>query len=59
MLIGGFIRAVWRHKDGTLAVKPARRLSRRDAAAVEAEGRRLLRFLAADTAGREVRILPA
>ena len=47
------------HEDGTLVVKPARRLSKRDAAAVEAEGRRLLRFLAADTAGREVRILPA
>jgi hypothetical protein len=59
VLIGGFIRAVWRHEDGTLLVKPARRLSKRDAAAVEAEGRRFLRFLAADAAGREVRILPA
>jgi hypothetical protein len=55
VLIGGFLRAVWRLDDGDLLVQPARRLSKRDAAAVAAEGRRLLSFLG----GREVRILPA
>jgi hypothetical protein len=55
VLVGGFIRAVWRREDGAVVVTPLRRLSRRDAAAVGAEGRRLARFLGAD----EVRILPA
>ena len=53
VLIGGFIRAVWR-LDDDVVVKPARRLSKRDAAAVEAEGRRLAAFLGAG----DVRILP-
>ena len=55
VLVGGFIRAVWRREDGDVVVRPVRRLSKRDAAAVEAEGRRLARFLGAG----EVRILPA
>ncbi|HXV95048.1 MAG TPA: winged helix DNA-binding domain-containing protein [Gaiellaceae bacterium] len=55
VLVGGFIRAVWRREDGDVVVKPLRRLSKRDAAAVEAEGRRLARFLGAG----DVRILPA
>ncbi|MGH3036636.1 MAG: DNA glycosylase AlkZ-like family protein, partial [Gaiellaceae bacterium] len=55
VLIGGFIKAVWRLEDGDLLVKPARPLSKRDAAAVAGEGRRLLAFLG----GRDVRILPA
>ena len=55
VLVGGFIRAVWRREGGAVVVKPLRRLSRRDDAAVGAEGRRLARFLGAD----EVRILPA
>ncbi|MGH3041981.1 MAG: winged helix DNA-binding domain-containing protein, partial [Gaiellaceae bacterium] len=54
VLIGGFIRAVWRRENGALLVKPARTLSKKDAAAVAAEGRRLLAFLGGD----EVRILP-
>jgi hypothetical protein len=54
-LIGGFIRAAWRVDDGHVVVKPARRLSKRDAASVEAEGRRLAAFLGAS----DVRILPA
>jgi Winged helix DNA-binding domain len=55
LLIGGFLRAAWRVRDGTVLVKPARRLAKKDAAAVEAEGRRLARFLG----GGDVRILPA
>ena len=55
LLVGGFVRAAWRIVDGDVVVKPARKLSKRDAAAVEAEGRRLTRFLG----GGEVRILPA
>jgi hypothetical protein len=55
VLVGGFLRAAWRVEDGELLVRPARRLSKRDAAALEAEGRRLARFLGAE----DVRILPA
>jgi Winged helix DNA-binding domain len=55
VLVDGFLRAVWRFEEGTVLVKPARRLYRRDASAVEAEGRRLAAFLG----GAEVRILPA
>jgi len=54
VMVGGFLRAAWRVEDGDVHVKPARRLSKRDAAALEAEGRRLARFLD----GGEVRILP-
>jgi Winged helix DNA-binding domain len=55
VLVDGFIRAIWRSEDGDVVVKPVRRLSKKDAAAVEAEGRRLAGFLGAG----EVRILPA
>jgi hypothetical protein len=55
VLVGGFLRAAWRLVDGDVVVKPARRLSKRDAAAVEAEGRRLATFLGVG----DVRILPA
>jgi hypothetical protein len=53
VLISGFLRAAWRLEDGAVVVKPARRLSKKDAAAVEAEGRRLAAFLG----GGEARIL--
>ena len=53
VLVGGFLRAAWRVEDGAVVVKPARRLSKKDAAAVEAEGRRLATFLG----GGDVRIL--
>jgi hypothetical protein len=53
VLVGGFIRAVWRHEDGDVVVKPVRRLSKKDASAVEAEGRRLAAFIGAG----DVRIL--
>jgi hypothetical protein len=55
VLVGGFIRAVWLPEDGAVVVKPLGRLSKKDAAAVEAEGRRLARFLGKGG----VRILPA
>jgi hypothetical protein len=55
VLIGGFLRAVWRVDDGNVVVKPARRLSKKDRAAVEAEGQKLAAFLGSG----EVRILPA
>ena len=53
VLVGGFIRAVWLPEDGDILVKPVRRLSKKDTAAVEAEGRRLASFLGAG----DVRIL--
>jgi Winged helix DNA-binding domain len=55
VLVRGFLRAAWRVVDGNVVVKPARKLSKRDAASVEAEGRRLADFLGEDG----VRILPA
>jgi hypothetical protein len=54
LLVGGFLRGAWRVVDGDVVVKPARKLSKRDAAGVEAEGRRLAAFLG----GGDVRILP-
>ena len=54
VLIGGFVRAAWRVENGDVVVKPARRLSRKDASAVAAEGRHLAAFLG----GGDVRILP-
>jgi Winged helix DNA-binding domain len=55
VLVGGFIRAIWLPEDGDIVVKPVRRLSRKDTAAVEAEGRRLAAFVGAG----DVRILPS
>jgi Winged helix DNA-binding domain len=55
LLVGGFVRAAWRVEDGDVVVRPARRLSKKDTAAVEAEGRRLAAFLGEGG----VRILPA
>jgi hypothetical protein len=55
VLVGGFIRAIWRPEDGDLVVKPVRRLSKKDTAAVLAEGRRLAAFVGAG----DVRILAA
>ena len=62
LLQDGLLRGVWRlHRDrdtgdATLAVLLGRRLPKRATAAVEAEGRRYLRFVAADAGGREVRV---
>ncbi len=54
VLVGGFIRAIWRQEDGDIVVKPVHRLSKKDTAAVAAEGRRLAAFIGAG----DVRILP-
>jgi hypothetical protein len=55
VLVDGFLRAAWKRDGATLLVKPARRLSKADAAAVEAEGQRLAALLG----GGDVRIHPA
>ena len=54
LLVDGAVRAVWRADDQALVVRHAGSLSKRAAAAVAAEGRRLLRFLGRDT--RDVRL---
>ena len=60
VLVDGFIRATWRlNRDGeaaTLLIEPLRRLSRSEAAALTDEGDRLLEFLAAEAASRQVRL---
>jgi hypothetical protein len=56
LLVDGVVRAVWRVDDDALLVRYAGRLPKRSAAAVAAEGRRLLRFLGRET--REVRLTP-
>jgi hypothetical protein len=53
LLVDGFIRAAWRFEQGTMLVKPARCLPKKETAAVEAEGARLAAFLG----GSDVRIL--
>ena len=56
VLVDGFARAVWRVEDGDLVVSHLP-LAKRARAAVAAEGRRLLRFLAADGAEQDVRLV--
>ncbi len=62
LLADGFLRGFWRlDRDGdaaTLHVDPLQRLSQRTAAAVAAEGRRLLRFAAPDAPRHDVRVAP-
>jgi hypothetical protein len=61
VLVGGFVRGYWKvvREDGaaTLLVEPFDALSKRDAAAVRAEGRRLLAFHEPDAASRDVRLV--
>jgi hypothetical protein len=56
VLVDGVVRAVWHPVDEGLVVRTFGALAKRATASVEAEGRRLLRFLRTD--GREVRVLP-
>jgi len=60
LLVGGFVRGYWKvvREDGaaTLLVEPFEALSKRNAAAVRAEGRRLLAFAAPDADTREVQV---
>jgi hypothetical protein len=63
VLHDGFLRGVWRldgdrAKDAvTLVISHARPLTKRAQASLAAEGRRLLRFLAADAAAHDVRFV--
>ena len=63
VLVGGFVRGYWKvmREDGaaTLVVQPFEALSKKNAAAVRAEGRRLLAFAAPDAAQRDVRLVTA
>lgn len=63
LLVDGFLRGDWRIMraggSATLLVEPHAPLSQRHAAAVRAEGRRLLKFAAADADAREVQVRPA
>jgi hypothetical protein len=54
VLVDGVVRAVWHPVDDGLVVRTFGSLAKRATASVEAEGRRLLRFLGAD--GRDVRV---
>ena len=60
MLIDGWVRGYWKIvRDGeaaTLVVDPFGALSKRNAAALRAEGRRLLAFVAPDAGTREVQV---
>lgn len=63
VLVDGFAAAVWEPEIGrggaSIRVVPFRRTSQRTAAAIRAEGRRLLRFLAPDAQAREVEVAAA
>ena len=63
LLVDGFVNGAWRlardGKTATLTVRPLASLSAQDRAALAEEGERLLGFLAADAASREVRLAAA
>ena len=60
LLVDGYFRGLWRVDretgSATLLIEVAKRLSRRHAAAVSAEGMRMLEFTHADAESRDVRI---
>jgi hypothetical protein len=62
LLVDGFVRGFWkitrtRDAAATLEIEPLRALSKRHGAAVNREGRRLLRFAAADAETHAVRFV--
>ena len=57
LLHDGFLAGTWRVEQDALAISHVGRLTKRAAASIAAEGRRLLRFHGAD--GRDVRLEPA
>jgi Winged helix DNA-binding domain len=65
VLIEGTLRAMWwldldaSSGDATVVVDHAGSMSKRTAASVTAEGRRLLRLIAPDAAAHDVRLVPA
>ncbi|MPZ67276.1 MAG: winged helix DNA-binding domain-containing protein [Pseudonocardiaceae bacterium] len=63
VLVDGFFRGTWKitwqRQAATLAVEPYARLSKKDAAAIEKEGARLLAFGAAGADSRDIRFTPA
>jgi hypothetical protein len=62
VLVDGFVHGHWKiHRargSAVLRVTPFRRLTKRDAAAVAAEGERLLAFAAAEAKQRDLELLP-
>jgi hypothetical protein len=58
VLVDGVVRAIWRREGAVLVVEHGR-LSKRAAAAVAAEGARLLHLLGDGAAVRDVHLLPA
>jgi hypothetical protein len=62
-LLDGFVSGFWRIVEGkrvaVLEVQPFRPLTKKDEAALTAEGQRLLTFALGSAAGREVRFAPA
>jgi hypothetical protein len=59
-LVDGFVRGTWRVEKGragtTLELRPTRRLSPTERGPLEAEGLRLLAFLAPEASARDVRV---
>jgi hypothetical protein len=63
LLVDGFVRGTWSvrtaRRSATLSIAPFRRISKRDAAAVEREGARLLGFVSPGSLAHDCAILPA
>jgi len=64
LLVDGFLRGTWSHTEpddhgrSTLTVPVSGRITKKAAAAIEAEGRRLLKVLTPEATERDVRVLP-
>jgi hypothetical protein len=61
-LVDGFTNATWKiirsRNTATLTIKPFKRLSKKDSAALTEEGARLLAFAAADASAHDVQFTP-